>query len=89
MRAKAISILFDDGDCLVGDAAANFLGVAGTKNCVVFVRDLGEYYGTWEKILARGARRIFPGHGSPFDSKRLRRNLRKNKAENMVLRMSY
>jgi glyoxylase-like metal-dependent hydrolase (beta-lactamase superfamily II) len=31
----SVSILFDDGDCLIGDAAANFLWFAGTKYCVV------------------------------------------------------
>ncbi|HTX73304.1 MAG TPA: MBL fold metallo-hydrolase [Rectinemataceae bacterium] len=81
----SVSILFGDGDCLVGDAAANFLAFAGTKNCVVFVRDLEEYYRTWEDILARGAKRIFPAHGAVFDSDRLRRNLRRNKAQDMVV----
>jgi glyoxylase-like metal-dependent hydrolase (beta-lactamase superfamily II) len=81
----SVSILFEDGDCLIGDAAANFLGLAGTKNCVVFICDLDEYYATWEDVLARGAKRIYPAHGAPFQSERLRRNLGKNKAENIRL----
>lgn len=80
----SVSILFPGGDCLVGDAAANFLGFAGTKNCVVFVRDLPEYYATWKDIIARGAKRIFPAHGRPFPSERLIRNLGKNKAKRIV-----
>lgn len=80
----SVSLLFDDGDCLVGDAAANFLVLAGTRNCVVFVRDLAEYYATWEDILSRGAKTILPAHGRPFPSERLRRNLGRNKAGRMV-----
>ena len=80
----SVSILFDDGDCLIGDAAANFLSFAGTKNCVVFVSDLNQYYATWIDVLARGAKRIYPAHGAPFQSERLTRNLGKNRAENMV-----
>jgi glyoxylase-like metal-dependent hydrolase (beta-lactamase superfamily II) len=81
----SISILFDDGDCLVGDAAANFLSFAGTRNCVIFVCDLETYYRTWEDLLAKGAKRIYPSHGAPFGSERLRVNLRRNKARNMVV----
>ena len=80
----SISILFDDGDCLIGDAAANFLRFAGTKYCVVFIYDMREYYKSWEKVIAAGARRIFPAHGGPFAVDKLKTNVWKNKAENIV-----
>jgi glyoxylase-like metal-dependent hydrolase (beta-lactamase superfamily II) len=80
----SISILFDDGDCIVGDAAANFLNFAGAKYCVVFVRDLDEYYDTWRDLLARGTKRILPAHGPAFPSERLAKNLGKNKIRNMI-----
>lgn len=80
----SISILFDDGDCLVGDAAAAMLKFAGTKNCVIFICNLDEYYKSWMKIISEGARRIFPAHGKPFFSNKLNENMWKNKAKNIV-----
>ena len=84
----SISILFDDGDCLVGDAAANMLSFAGTRNCVIFVMDLDQYYASWRKLLATGSKRILPAHGRPFSVERLSRNLGKNRIEDMVLSTS-
>ena len=81
----SISILFDDGDCIVGDAAANMLRFAGTKYCVIFICDIYEYYKSWKKIISEDARQIFPAHGKPFTVDKLQANLYKNKAENMVL----
>jgi len=80
----SVSILFDDGDCLIGDAAANFLQFAGTKYCVILITNMGDYYQSWEKVIAAGARRIFPAHGAPFAVDKLKTNLWKNKAENIV-----
>jgi hydroxyacylglutathione hydrolase len=80
-----VSVVFDDGDCLAGDAAANFLQRAGAKHCVISVDDLDEYYASWRKILSAGARRIFPGHGRPFDAEELRRNIGRQRKECMVL----
>ncbi len=74
-----ISIVFDDGDCIVGDAAANFLRFAGTKYCVVFVTDIDEYYCSWEKLISQNARRIFPAHGKLFLAEKLVKNIGRNK----------
>ena len=80
----SISVLFDDGDCLVGDAAADMLSFAGTRNCVIFVMDLDQYYESWRKLMEAGAKRILPAHGRAFSVERLTRNMGKNKADNMV-----
>jgi glyoxylase-like metal-dependent hydrolase (beta-lactamase superfamily II) len=80
----SISILFDDGACLAGDAAASMLKFAGTKNCVIFICDLDEYYKSGKKIMGEGAKTIFPAHGKPFSAERLKVNLGKNKTENLI-----
>lgn len=80
-----ISVLFDDGDCIAGDAAANFLQWAGTKYCVISVDNLTQYYQSWEKIISGKALRIFPAHGNPFMVEELKKNFGKNRNENMVL----
>ena len=81
----SISVLLDDGVALVGDAAANMLQFAGTKYCVIGLSDLDEYYRSWQKIMTRGAKRIFPAHGKPFPAQRLKENIGKNKKQNMVM----
>ena len=80
----SISVLFSDGDCLVGDAAANMLRFAGTKYCVIFICNMDEYYRSWQKLLDEGAKQIFPAHGKPYSAEKLRENIGKNKAENLV-----
>lgn len=81
----SISILFDDGDCIVGDAAANMLQFAGTKYCVIYVCDIDEYYMSWRKIISKNAKQIFPAHGKPFPVEKLKENIGKNKKSNMVM----
>jgi glyoxylase-like metal-dependent hydrolase (beta-lactamase superfamily II) len=80
----SVSLLFPDGGCLVGDAAADMLSFAGTRHCVIFVMDLAMYYGSWRLLLSRGARRIFPAHGRPFASAMLERDIGRNRAEDVV-----
>lgn len=80
----SISILFPDGDCLVGDAAANMLRFAGTKYCVIFICNMNEYYKSWEKLIKSGAKKIYPAHGHPYSIDKLIKNKGKNKAKNIV-----
>lgn len=80
----SVSVIFDDGDCLAGDAAASMLCFAGTKNCVIFICDMEEYYKSWQKIIDSGAKKIYPAHGKPFAAERLKANIGRNRAENLV-----
>lgn len=81
----SISILFDDGDCIVGDAAANMLQFAGTKYCVIFICNIDTYYNSWQKIISENAKTIFPAHGKSFSVEKLKENIGKNTKENMVM----
>ncbi len=81
----SISIVLENGDCISGDATANFLGFLGTESCVISVNDLDEYYSSWDKLIAENVKTIYPSHGKPFNVERLVKNLRKNKKENMQL----
>lgn len=80
----SISVMFEDGDCFVGDAAANFLKFAGTKYCVIYVMDIAQYYSSWKKIIEQKAKTIYPAHGKPFGINKLKENIEKNKSENIV-----
>jgi glyoxylase-like metal-dependent hydrolase (beta-lactamase superfamily II) len=81
----SISVILDNGICFCGDAAANFLQFAGTKYCIISVDNWDEYYNSWEKIINLNANMIYPAHGTEFNVIKLKKNLRKNKKENMVL----
>jgi glyoxylase-like metal-dependent hydrolase (beta-lactamase superfamily II) len=80
----SISVLLDSGDAFVGDAAANFLGFAQTRHCVVFVTDLDEYYRSWQRLIEAGARTIHPAHGRAFGVERLRRDMWRNPRAGLV-----
>ncbi|MGZ4925835.1 MAG: MBL fold metallo-hydrolase [Halobacteriota archaeon] len=75
--ADSISILFDDGACLVGDAAENFFVFQslGAKYRTHLIPDKHAYYGSWKKVIAAGAQRIYPGHGCPFSVDKLKTTL--------------
>lgn len=80
----SVSVVFNDGACIVGDAAANFLQFAGTKYCVIYVEDIEEYYRSWERLLSKGAKIIYPGHGKRFAAEELERNKGKISQKNIV-----
>jgi glyoxylase-like metal-dependent hydrolase (beta-lactamase superfamily II) len=80
-----ISVLLNDGRCICGDAAANFLGFLGLKNCVISVNDLDEYYHSWEKFLSHSFISLLPSHGKEFGIQKIAKNIWKNKKEEMVL----
>ncbi len=51
---------------------------------MVLITNMGAYYQSWEKVITAGGRRIFPAHSAPFTVDKLKTNLWKNKAENIV-----
>lgn len=81
----SISIVFDDGDCIVGDAAANLPAFLGINNCVIIIEDLEAYYHSWRKLLSAGARRIYPAHGKPFPAQKLEQNIDRLSTKHMVV----
>ncbi|MBP2643419.1 MAG: hypothetical protein H6Q67_1306 [Firmicutes bacterium] len=75
----SVSIIFDDGNAFVGDAAANMLQFAGTKYCVIALEDFNQYYQSWQKIIDYNAQCIFPAHGNSFSVGKLKENIGKNR----------
>jgi glyoxylase-like metal-dependent hydrolase (beta-lactamase superfamily II) len=71
----SLSVSLNDGSAFCGDAAANVFRVAGTRHCTVFMTDMDAAYDSWRKLIAAGARTIYPAHGRPFDVQLLRRDL--------------
>jgi glyoxylase-like metal-dependent hydrolase (beta-lactamase superfamily II) len=80
----SISLLLNNGICIVGDAAANMLRFLGTKYCVIYIADLKQYYQSWDKLINQNVKMIYPAHGEIFGIEKLKKNIYKNKKDNMV-----
>ncbi len=79
-----LAVVLDSGETFCGDAAANFLQWAGTRYCTVFMTDMEAAYCSWQKMLAAGARVIYPAHGRPFPAIKLRQNMGRIPASRLV-----
>jgi glyoxylase-like metal-dependent hydrolase (beta-lactamase superfamily II) len=67
----SISVLLSDGSAFVGDAAMNFLRWTGVGNRPIYVEDINAVYESWRKLRERGAKIIYPSHGSCFSATKL------------------
>jgi hydroxyacylglutathione hydrolase len=80
-----IALILDNGICICGDSASNFLHFAGLKYGLISIDNWDYFYQSWDKIIDSNVNKIYPAHGESFDVIKLKKNLRKNKKENMVL----
>jgi hydroxyacylglutathione hydrolase len=63
----SITVLMSNGDAFVGDAAMNFLGFCRIRYRPIVYESLDGVYRSWENIIERGARTVYPSHGDAFD----------------------
>ncbi len=61
--ADSISLLVGD-NLFCGDAAMN--GIPSSHRITIWVENTDEFEQSWDVILASGAKKIYPAHGSPF-----------------------
>jgi glyoxylase-like metal-dependent hydrolase (beta-lactamase superfamily II) len=71
--ADSISLLLADGSAFVGDAAMNMPRVLGAKHRPIFIQDMTSVYKSWQKLISKGAKKIFPAHGKPFSVEKLKK----------------
>lgn len=69
--ADSISLLVD-GNLFCGDAAMN--GIPSSRRITIWVEDKTEFEKSWDVMLASGAKKIYPAHGSPFCPCELKKN---------------
>ena len=67
----SISLLMD-GNLFCGDAAMN--GIPSSHRITIWVEDKTEYEKSWDVMLASGAKKIYPAHGSPFCPCQMKKN---------------
>ena len=69
--ADSISLLAD-GNLFCGDAAMD--GIPSSHKITIWVEDKVAFEKSWDEMIASGAKKIFPAHGSPFCPCELRKN---------------
>ncbi|MDE6302218.1 MAG: MBL fold metallo-hydrolase [Clostridia bacterium] len=68
----SICLLLDNGYMFCGDIAMN--GFPSRHNVSVWAEEEQQYCASWQKVIALKPTKLFPGHGKPFDYKRLEQN---------------
>jgi glyoxylase-like metal-dependent hydrolase (beta-lactamase superfamily II) len=62
----SITVVLEDGNAFVGDAAMDLLNICMCEHRPIFINDESETFESWQKIREHGARMIYPAHGSSF-----------------------
>ena len=62
----SISLIMDDGDAFVGDAAFNCLSFLGLRHRPIVVESMPRVLESWDRIIRAQAKTVFPSHGEPF-----------------------
>jgi len=71
----SVSVLLDNGAAFVGDSAMNGLPLTLGPNLPIFAEDMRALRRSWQTLLKKGARTIYPGHGKPFPAAQMRGRL--------------
>jgi len=62
----SVSVLLDTGDVFVGDSAMNAFPMRLSPGLPIFAENLQELKDSWQSLLNRGAKMVYPAHGKPF-----------------------
>jgi len=71
----SVSVLLETGDAFVGDLAMNGLPMRIGPGLPVFAEDLQKVKRSWQMLLEKGAKIVYPAHGKPFSADAIRRAL--------------
>jgi glyoxylase-like metal-dependent hydrolase (beta-lactamase superfamily II) len=77
----SISLLFDNGILFCGDAAMN--GFPSNNKVTIWVENLEEFCASWKKIISLNPVIIYSGHGKPFTTDHLEKNIKKAKSRKL------
>jgi hydroxyacylglutathione hydrolase len=71
----SVSVVLDTGDTFIGDTAVNGPPFRIGPGMSLVGYDAELIKESWRLLLGKGAKTIYPGHGGPFDARRLERFL--------------
>ncbi len=62
----SVSVVLSNGDVFAGCMAQNSLPFTLRPQFQVYATDIEQLKASWRKLIDRGAKTIWPGHGNPF-----------------------
>jgi len=62
----SVSVLLETGEAFVGDLAMNALPLRLSPGLPIFAEDTQKLRESWQMLLDRGAKTVYPAHGDPF-----------------------
>ncbi len=68
----SVSVVLDSGDAFVGDLAMSGLPLRLSPGLPIFAEDRSEVIRSWQKLLARNIKTVYPAHGKPFSADAMR-----------------
>ena len=71
----SVSVLLETGDAFVGDLAMNGFPLRIGPGLPIFAEDLQKVKKSWQLLLERGAKTVYPAHGKPFSAKAIQKAL--------------
>lgn len=72
----SVSVLLETGEAFVGDLAMNAFPMRLSPGLPVFAEDTQKLRESWQMLLDRGAKMVYPAHGDPFPVEVIREALR-------------
>jgi hydroxyacylglutathione hydrolase len=71
----SVSVLLESGDAFVGDLAMSGFPLRFTPGLPILADDITEVRRSWELLLDKGAKTVYPAHGKPFSADIIRKAL--------------
>jgi glyoxylase-like metal-dependent hydrolase (beta-lactamase superfamily II) len=71
----SLSLLMDNGNAYIGDAAMNFMKFLGLRKRPMIAEDYEKVFESWGKLLNSGAKELYPSHGASFSAEELSKRL--------------
>ncbi|MEA2066943.1 MAG: MBL fold metallo-hydrolase [Thermotogota bacterium] len=71
----SLSLLMDNGNAYIGDAAMNFMKFLGLRKRPMIAEDYEKVFESWRKLLNSGAKELYPSHGASFSAEELSKRL--------------
>jgi glyoxylase-like metal-dependent hydrolase (beta-lactamase superfamily II) len=66
-----VSVLLNSGDAFVGCMAHNGFPFTFHPVLPIYAEDIAEIKKSWDILIEKGAKMIYPGHGNPFPVERI------------------
>lgn len=82
----SLSVLLHSGDALVGDLAMNMFPLRLSPGLPIFAEDMSAVIRSWEELIEKGAKMVYPAHGKPFPISFIKKEIRRQSQRECVSR---